>query len=415
MLIRPAVMQANFVDPNASAFTEVVIIRASKLEAVRGALNKLAARAEKLVAKALRSGASLEGYEPISLTVLGGPFVVKTIGEGGEEISYLAVRVRLSGRAPKLAGWQMLAALQHEETGMIIRALPGTPEGLLVSYRNAASFCVHCGVRRARKDTYIVRHQDGTIKQVGRTCLADFTRSKGAAEVARFAALLSKAKDMLETGDRGHDTSFHPLQDFLAMGVHLMAEHGWVSRAAARERGIDSTATRILIELSKSNPSRPTTAQHDRAREALEWIQAKLKMSDNLTDYEHNLSVALATGYVTPRSAGLIASLLPARDRAASPPIPGHFGQIGKRDTWMLHLVKVVSFHGAYGPTYIHTFRDAAGHMAIWKTGKAASNPGHYLVTAAVKEHAVYQGQDQTVLTRATLEAREEPSPIPAP
>lgn len=108
-------------------------IRFSKIEAVRSALSKLAARAEKLAAKAVRSGATLEGYEPIAMAVLGEPFVTKTIGEGGQEIRYLAVHVRLSGRAPKLGGWQLRATLQHEEAGVIVRALPGTPEGLLAS------------------------------------------------------------------------------------------------------------------------------------------------------------------------------------------------------------------------------------------------------------------------------------------
>jgi len=392
----------------------VYTMRASKIETVRGALGKLAARAEKLAAKALRLGAALEGYEPIAMTVLGEPFVVKEIGEGGAEVRYLAVRVTLSGRAPKLGGWQLLATLQHEEAGVIVRALPGTPEGLLTAYRNASSSCTHCRVDRARKDTYIVQHQDGTIKQVGRTCLADFTRTKRAEEVARLAALLREAADTIETGGSGQGPAVYPLQDFLAMVACFIGECGWRSRTAAREQGRTATADLTLAEMVKRAPRTPTPVHHDRARAALEGIHQKLEAATAFTDYEHNLSVALATGYVTHRSAGLIASILPAYDRElgriverqANPAIPGHFGQIGKRSAWTLHLVKVASFVGNYGAVFLHTFRDDAGHVAVWKT-TSECKPGRYSVAATVKAHDTYQGQDQTVLTRAKLVATE--------
>lgn len=268
-------------------------------------------------------------------------------------------------------------------------------------------------MNRARADTYIVQHQDGALKQVGRTCLADFTRTKGAEEVARLAALLRDAADVIETGEGGQSPAVYQLQEFLAMVACSMAERGWRSRTTAREQGGTATADLALAELSKRNPHKPALAHHDQARAALEGIHGKLEASTDFTDYEHNLFVALAAGYVTHRSAGLIASILPAWDRElgriaerqANPTIPGHFGQIGKRAAWTLHLVKVVSFVGNYGAVFLHTFRDEAGHVAVWKTTSDEHKPGCYSVTATVKAHDTYQGQDQTVLTRAKLVA----------
>src|SRR3972149_3916096 len=60
---------------------------------------------------------------------------------------------------------------------MILRNVPG--ETLPESWRRADQKCDHCGLIRKRNETFVVRHEDGTLKQIGRQCIADFLGHKG--------------------------------------------------------------------------------------------------------------------------------------------------------------------------------------------------------------------------------------------
>jgi len=87
------------------------------------------------------------------------------------------VKIRVVGETPKFQGWTFAATIQHlpatqQSTAFdIIRAVPGME--IPTQYRDAkrSQVCDHCQTNRYRKDTFIVRHDDGTWKQVGRQCL----------------------------------------------------------------------------------------------------------------------------------------------------------------------------------------------------------------------------------------------------
>src|SRR5271157_1271365 len=73
----------------------------------------------------------------------------------------------------KIDGWNFVATIDHtHETGNLIRSLPNktVPE----EFRTSTPICQHCNVNRYRRNTYVLRSDDGVIKQVGKTCLNDF-------------------------------------------------------------------------------------------------------------------------------------------------------------------------------------------------------------------------------------------------
>lgn len=71
---------------------------------------------------------------------------------------------------------------------------------------------------------------------------------------------------------------------------------------------------------------------------------------------------------------------------------------------------EVDSFRG-YGKdtVYIHTFRDDAGNVLVWKTSKGTGleKGDRAEITGTVKEHGEYKGEKQTVLTRCKVKKGE--------
>jgi hypothetical protein len=99
-----------------------------------------------------------------------------------EEFEYVIVK----GETPRVAGFEFLATLEHEEGGTIIRRMPRFGEDAekgdgidLSAYREACPRCDHCGLERHRKDTYLVRNAEtAEIKQVaGRASRTSRTRT----------------------------------------------------------------------------------------------------------------------------------------------------------------------------------------------------------------------------------------------
>lgn len=377
--------------------TKTYEIPAGNIEIVRARIAELAKRAAKIAARG-----KLSDYTPITLTV--GERGTRKTERGGSEAIF---RCTLTGSAPKLAGWSFAAALQHEEAGTIVRSIPGA-ETDLTAYRNASPACEHCNTTRRRADTYVVVHPEFGTRQVGSSCLADFTGHDSPEAALAVAEILCAADDELEGGG----SSGHPVGDaleFLAFAAAQIRVNGWTSRTVSRETGRPATADLAMMSLfptpTQTSRLMPEAADTELATAALEWSKSSL---GSTSDYEHNLTVALAGGIVTHRLAGIIASLIPAYQRAVGAELErkharaaGHVGTPGKREKFELELVRVFSFDGAYGTTHTHKFRHESGAVVVWKTGTTMLSPGKYAVTATVKEHGDYRGEPQTVLTRA--------------
>lgn len=78
-----------------------------------------------------------------------------------------------------------------------------------------------------------------------------------------------------------------------------------------------------------------------------------------------------------------------------------HIGTVGKREVFSLTIQWVKYFEGAFGATYIHGLKDAAGNVVIYKGSKCLGEKGAAItVKATVKEHGERDGVKQTIITR---------------
>lgn len=86
-----------------------------------------------------------------------------------------------------------------------------------------------------------------------------------------------------------------------------------------------------------------------------------------------------------------------------------HFGTIKKREKFTLTVIGLNEFESDWGLTTFVKMIDANGNVAMWKaSGEVEMDlESTYIVTGTVKDHSVYRGVNQTVLSRCKCELVE--------
>jgi len=92
---------------------------------------------------------------------------------------------------------------------------------------------------------------------------------------------------------------------------------------------------------------------------------------------------------------------------SSAPKINEWLGTIKQRQTVDVLVTRIHSFENYYGTAYIISMRTSSGHSLTWKTGSPGSmeRAHRYEITATVKDHSVYNGEKQTVVTRCKVSA----------
>lgn len=381
---------------------------------------KLQSKIEKLNVKA-----SKLGTEAIVFETLGSRFEDWT-NPDGEKVPVKVYEVEISGEAPKLAGWAFVAKLEHEAAGNIIYQI-GKVEAPKWA-RDCAPDCEHCNTKRNRVKTYIFVNEAGDeFKQVGSTCLKDFSGHANPERLAQWAEYLTALYDeagAVEWDPEGYSggSKYFNGASFLVTVAASIRSFGWTSRSAVyegRENGPATVDVALSAFFAKYNRLEILEADSTLAKAAVKWVREELANKEELNGYEHNLVVCLTDDYITDRQAGIVASVIVAykreQTRKAELELASkseYVGTIKKRQVFEnLTLVFSTSFPSNYGynaVVYLYKFADESGNILVWKTGKFFDwSDGQTVVSgkATPKEHSEYQGTKQTVVTRAAFEA----------
>lgn len=351
---------------------------------------------------------------------------------GGQKLIFCFTWIRLSGDVPRVSGYEFLARIEHTSVGNLIsHARSSYGEDLPVAFRTAAPTCDHCKASRRRKDTFVLRSEEGQLVRVGRQCLADYLRSEDVAQALKIWKALASLKDALggycdewsSSGGYGHPSTL----TFLAAACSSIRHNGWVSKTVAFDTGKVSTASEATFicgprpqDLQMANywqELQPSDEDRKLAEEVLNWARS---LPEPRSEYLHNLFVAASQEYVTHRTTGLVASAVSGYTRVQNEraraeirkPAAGHFGEVKKRyDLGALECVFVTYVDSMYGSKAICIFIDAEGHKFKWVSTAASPERGkRYAVRGTVKQHDEYKGEPQTILTRCTIEEVQENS-----
>lgn len=156
------------------------VIRADAYAELCGMIRKLTARTKRTGGAGVAVEKVREGY-----------VCTREVFSDGISVGVVvaAVEVRVLGEVPRVDGWEFVARVDHEGAAVVVCRSPGCAVDLPSSLWSAsAQVCDHCGVRRPRKQTYVLVDASGELKRVGSTCLKDFfglltyrSRSRGIA------------------------------------------------------------------------------------------------------------------------------------------------------------------------------------------------------------------------------------------
>ena len=305
-------------------------------------------------------------------------------------------KVKVEGEAPKLNGWGFIGKREPLEgtASVLVKSAPG--ETLPNHFHDDHKLkCEHCGVNHQnRKATFVVRHDDGTHKEVGSSCLKDFLGHADPHKHADFAEALYNIKDALANstnhgGGFGNPEYLHSMEDMVAPAIRAIHEHSFVSRQYEGV-GKPATASRVYDHI---NPppvphNYPAGEWHDmhninvqpkdkeEAHKVVEWIKNHPKVGKE--EFFTNLAKIMSTDAASLKHLGYIAAgahmYLKAMDQEAAKvnmkdslknePLAAVGAKVEVKGT----VLRRHSWDGQYGSTHRVTVRADSGHLVHIKT-----------------------------------------------
>ena len=105
----------------------------------------------------------------------------------------IGVRCKEVDATYKIDDWYFVAAIEHSTAGNIIRASDFDLIQFMPNvYRTTGHVCEHCNKIRDRKDTYLIfNSKTNDFKQVGKTCLQEYTNGLDASVSAQLVDLFA--------------------------------------------------------------------------------------------------------------------------------------------------------------------------------------------------------------------------------
>lgn len=332
--------------------------------------------------------------------------------------------IEINGEGPKIEGYTFVGSLDHYSLpgDVLIKTVPG--EIIPKSHYNAAAVCDHCGKIRPRKNTYVLRADDGTHMQVGSQCVRDFI-GYDPNQIARFLERVWKLTEDMDQDDgfggggSNGPTYFNSIET-LKVSAAMIRNYGWVSKARANDSSDIATASLVAMII---NP--PFNEQERKQRKeliedtdwddqkdlteayaAIEWVQTKEDQNEYMTNLQK-----LANAEAIPDSGfGMWVSLVAAyqreqenlREKARQNHTNEWVGQVKERRRFTAELINTYSFSGQFGVVTIHKFIDDQGHSVVWFANTDSKmEKGHtYTFDATVKKHDQYNDWCQTHINR---------------
>lgn len=342
--------------------------------------------------------------------------------DSGEIRTARFITVDVSGKA-QISNWEFIATIEHSKPINIIRSFRPEVE-IPEHFYTVDTYCEHCKTRRYRKDTYIVRNTEtGEFKQVGKSCLRDFTGGLSAEQVASYISWFDEVikGEYVEPGFKSYDST----EEVLQFAVESVRLYGFTKTEAYA--GADSTRDVVCEQLHRYGRYSDRITRdgfdpdHKGNAEKTKAIMAWVESLPEQFGYISNLKATMARPYCERRDIGIICSAVASynremeyqarkavqRKQASSSQWVGNEG-----DRIELHNLQVrllTSWETMYGVTYLYKFIDEQGNTLTWKTGKWLGVTDEITpdlrisLKGTIKKHSEFNHELQTELTRCSL------------
>lgn len=320
-------------------------------------------------------------------------------------------------------GYTVVAKIEHLEGGNVVSTFGCD---CLPEWTTMPPHCDHCNGNHGQRVTFIVRHEDGTEKQVGRTCLKDYCGINP--QAIGWANELNEI--LLDEDIDRYDWDEHPIRpalyasNVLALAVMLQRTKGYT---ASSERMSNKEMLTHLVAEREEAPQQDC----DRAKEIEDAIKAMTR-DEAFDACLNNVKSLLDCGYCKEGHFGYIAyaplaferyqkKLAAKADREAAKSAERaasqYVGEIGQRLTVdAAEITLLTSWEGDWGWTYLYKIVDTQGNVLIWYASKVFGHwvedehgvenyeeyKGQMKIKATVKDHSERDGVRQTIITRCS-------------
>ena len=329
-------------------------------------------------------------------------------GTASNTRTYEYVTVTVDESSIKLNGFSVVGRIDDVEGDIVVSGMSD-----MKKYRNIAmTRCDHCNVARSRNHLIVL--SDGSEdKVVGSTCLVDYTGHKSALSYLSSLGWVYNLQEALDAEDMTATSATLEVlnvQRVLQVAAAVIRLGGYVSKTKAEDLGVEPTkhivASECFNQRTNYGSDLITSADVDTAASVLDWFS---NTPHEDSDFFHNVSIFVGKGYVPIRFVGYVVGLLPwyAKSLRRTASVHSqHIDVVGaKKVKLQLSLVRsVVLGQYAYGAptTYMYIFK-SGDNTVVYNTATMFEVGFVYTVEATIKDHSHYNGEAQTVITRAKV------------
>ena len=354
--------------------------------------------------------------------VYGCEFNFEVVGESFHKVdddTLRFVQVEASGIA-RVNGWEFVATIEHNNPMNVIRAFR-TEYEIPERYYTSAPICEHCNSKRNRKDTYLIRNTEtGEFKQVGKSCLKDFTNGLSAEAVVQYISWF----DELIKGETPSGSSFpvyYKVETVVQLAVEAVNLYGYQKAVSPYEEGYYRQSTKeVVIDMlsggryAKVHEDKGfNTNREGNVEKAAEVLRFVASMETEF-GYVSNLKTLCSGEYCQSRDLGIVVSAVACYNREMARKEKQEIekkkaaksswvGTVGERVTLTSAEAKLLtSWDTMYGVAFMYQFTDEAGNIYTWKTGNIIEET-RVSLKGTVKAHGEFNGIKQTELTRCRI------------
>lgn len=318
-------------------------------------------------------------------------------------------------------GWTVCAKIEHGDKGNIVT--PFTDAEIDPDWYTAPARCDHCGTNRFRAVTFICQNESGEFRQVGRSCLKDYT---GIAP--QVALMFAEVTDII-ANDMNCDSArfatigavrMYDVKTIIALACDSIKSKGYIKSDCP-----NATKDQVIKGIRENaEPSKDGIAK---AEEIIDWLEHLLDEEPNTIGVERDCVNLAKSGYAKIKHIGRLAYMPLAYDRyierkereakriaeaEAARNSSEYVGEIGKRMEFNIAEMKLLSsWETQFGMTHLYKFITTDGNVLIWF---ASSTFGDWTkdgrrwiafesvskIKATVKDHNERDGVKQTIITR---------------
>ena len=314
----------------------------------------------------------------------------------------------------KLGNWTPAAVIEHgvvanvKDVCNMIYPLNGKEP--LKEWSTCKSKCEHCNSTRTRNKTVMLQNANGDYKQVGTSCITEFTGIDAVDIIRLYASVYDICvKEPHLESERFTNSLYVETSLYLALCIDEIASHGY-----------DRNITKSICHENTRQEHSPTLKAKNKAKEIIDFFSnLDPYVMETEWSFFNNIKTALMSDYS--KINGFVAYAPVAYERAMESikrkeakvlqkKLSEWQGSVGDKITVEVEYTRCipyeVCFNGyTYTTHYIHLFTDSKGNVYKWNTAKniVYEINTSFFLDGTVKAHNTYDKQKQTSVIRCKV------------